>query len=81
MDVFASTVQGTSLAGRADLFTYVTATRASWTELAPTTSPSVRSGAAMAFDAARGQVVLFGGYDPSVGDVNETWVWNGATWS
>ncbi len=29
----------------------------------------------MAYDAARGQVVLFGGY--SGGLLGDTWVWNG----
>ena len=36
----------------------------------------------MAYDAARGQVVLYGGFD----DVNffnlgDTWVWDGSTWT
>jgi hypothetical protein len=33
----------------------------------------------MAYDAARGQVVLFGGYDGS-GYLNDTWVWDGTNW-
>ena len=32
-----------------------------WLERSPTTSPSVRFGHAMAYDAARQRVVLFGG--------------------
>lgn len=39
---------------------------------------SSRRGFAMAFDAARGQTVLFGGFDGAERD--ETWVWDGATW-
>jgi hypothetical protein len=34
----------------------------------------------MAFDAARGVTVLFGGYDGSNSN-GETWEWNGAAWS
>lgn len=34
----------------------------------------------MAYDAARGQVVLFGG-ENSLGLLADTWVWNGATWT
>jgi hypothetical protein len=34
----------------------------------------------MAYDAAHGQVVLFGGTD-STGYRNDTWVWNGMTWT
>jgi hypothetical protein len=33
----------------------------------------------MAYDAARGQVVLFGG-SCSSGGLNDTWVWDGANW-
>jgi pyruvate/2-oxoacid:ferredoxin oxidoreductase beta subunit len=34
---------------------------------------------AMAYDAARGQVVLFGGVGYS-GTLNDTWVWDGTNW-
>ncbi|MFO0840023.1 MAG: hypothetical protein U1D55_16065 [Phycisphaerae bacterium] len=45
--------------------------------------PSSRVGAAMAFDAERNEIVLFGGGsaafpNPPLGD---TWTWNGVTWS
>ena len=33
---------------------------------------------AMAYDVARGQVVLFGGWDGSCR--NDTWVWDGTNW-
>jgi len=47
-----------------------------WEHRSPPTAPSPRNGAAMAYDASRGRVVLFGGNGPSA----ETWEWNGATW-
>ncbi len=53
---------------------------ARWTQRFPSTSPSARSGASMAYDAARGETVLFGGYDSS-GNSSETWVWDGSTWT
>lgn len=45
--------------------------------------PSPRWGHAMAYDAARGVTVLFGGAEGSGGTVRnaETWEWNGTTWS
>jgi hypothetical protein len=33
----------------------------------------------MAYDEARGEVVLFGGYDYTTS--NQTWTWNGSTWT
>ena len=36
----------------------------------------------MAYDAATGQLVLFGGFDQQHGaDLNDTWTWNGTTWT
>lgn len=44
--------------------------------------PGARGGAAMAWDPARRQVVLFGGEAISGGAAyNDTWVWNGSTWT
>jgi hypothetical protein len=55
-----------------------------WTNVTglSTVSPSPRRGAAMAFDAARGVTVLFGGgLDPSTNTVNaELWEWDGVSW-
>jgi hypothetical protein len=51
-----------------------------WTELSPTTSPTARCSAAMAYDPATGQTLLFGGID-SNGYLDDTWTWNGATWT
>lgn len=51
-----------------------------WTELFPKNSPPARYGHAMAYDAARGQVVLFGGNDLNR-SLNDTWTWDGADWT
>ena len=57
-----------------------------WNRKFPETSPQARHSFAMAYDSARGQVVLFSG---SVADTNnrgapspgDTWVWNGGNWT
>jgi hypothetical protein len=51
-----------------------------WTQQAPTTSPTARQLALMAYDSARNVTVLFGGVT-SAGYVNDTWEWNGTTWT
>lgn len=53
-----------------------------WT-LRTTTGPAARQSAAMAFDAARGRAVLFGGMSYAGGPITygQTWEWNGSTWT
>src|SRR5207245_2077243 len=51
-----------------------------WTKQSPVTRPPARTAHAMAYDAARGQVVIFGGAGPS-GFLNDTWVWDGVNWA
>ncbi|MFN5946387.1 MAG: right-handed parallel beta-helix repeat-containing protein, partial [Phycisphaerae bacterium] len=51
-----------------------------WAERAPSASPSARRNHAMAFDAARGVTVLFGGFG-DIGLVADTWEWNGTDWT
>jgi hypothetical protein len=52
-----------------------------WTQEHPSSSPSERTNAAMASDAVRGNVVLFGGYVHGSGnESNDTWTWTGADW-
>lgn len=52
---------------------------AEWTLHLPQTTPGGRRGHGMAFHAARGRVVLFGGMrDGCLGD---TWEWDGKTWT
>ena len=48
------------------------------------TGPQARAEAAVAYDAARGVVVLFGGYNDEGGAssrLGDTWEWNGARWT
>ncbi len=35
----------------------------------------------MAYDAATGNVVLFGGADVTGHSLGDTWIWNGSTWT
>jgi hypothetical protein len=50
-----------------------------WTELAPATKPPAREGAAMAYDPAGGQLILFGG-GVGGGQFKDTWAWDGTGW-
>ena len=55
-----------------------------WTNVTPTSpapSPSPRADMAMAFDAAHGQVVLFGGSNGPAPYMADTWTWDGANWT
>jgi len=54
-----------------------------WTQRFPAPSPTPRDEHSMAYDAARGQVVLFGGFAPNFfnGFWNDTWVWDGTNWT
>jgi hypothetical protein len=58
-----------------------------WTQQHPATSPPARDDAALAYDAATNQLVLFGGgsNQPRIGGLvppplNDTWVWTGSNW-
>ena len=51
-----------------------------WTLHESSIGPSARSQAAMAYDAARGVVLLFGGTGDA-GGTAETWAWDGASWA
>ncbi|MGH9919082.1 MAG: kelch repeat-containing protein, partial [Nitrososphaerales archaeon] len=56
-------------------------TGSTWAEQSPATSPPARSNAAMAYDAATGDVVLFGGIGSSGNYLSDTWTWNGSNWT
>lgn len=50
----------------------------SWSNINPGLKPSARTRPAMAFDAARGETVLFGG---GTSFRNDTWTYDGSTWT
>jgi RHS repeat-associated protein len=52
----------------------------SWTQKFPATNPPPKSSQSMAYDAARQQVVMFGG---TIGNAisADTWVWDGINWT
>jgi hypothetical protein len=52
---------------------------AQWSRAA-TGGPPLRNGHALAYDATRNRVVLFGGFR-SGQDFSDTWEWNGTAWS
>lgn len=52
-----------------------------WTNLTPNPAPR-RSGLAMAYDAVRDRLVMFGGSTGYLSSpTNETWEWDGTTWT
>ena len=51
-----------------------------WVRRTPLNSPAPRSGAAMAYDWARGRTVLFGG-GSAAGAFSDTWEWDGSNWN
>jgi cysteine-rich repeat protein len=50
-----------------------------WAERTPSTTPAPRYGHSLTYDAARANVVLFGGSNGY--PLDDTWTWNGTTWS
>lgn len=52
---------------------------AGWLELQPATAPPPRLEPALADDAGRGRVLLFGGWDGSQ-FLGDTWEWDGSDW-
>jgi len=52
----------------------------SWAQKSPANSPSPRADFTLAYDAAREQVVLFGGTS-SAATTRETWLWDGTNWT
>src|ERR1035438_3090183 len=55
-----------------------------WMRQIPQTFPSARAFPAIAYDAAHGQVVLFGGLASAAFNgaaLNDTWVWDGSRWT
>lgn len=62
--------------------TWVLDLAGNWKSLTPAASPPQRHAHMMAYDAARQEVVVFGGVLRSNNlPLNDTWVWNGLTWA
>jgi len=51
---------------------------AAWDQLGPAGSPPANGGHRLAYDAARDEVVLFGGFNGS--RLSDTWIFDGDTW-
>jgi hypothetical protein len=56
-------------------------TTPSWTSINPGASPSAQINHGMVYDAARQEVILFGGIDSNGTTIGDTWAWDGTTWS
>jgi hypothetical protein len=55
---------------------------ATWVQLAPATHPGARYWAASAYHPTSQQLVVFGGYnEQSASFLNDTWTFNGSTWT
>ncbi len=52
-----------------------------WSERVPSSAPSPRLNVGFAYDAARNVSVLFGGWNSGNATLDETWQWNGASWT
>jgi hypothetical protein len=52
-----------------------------WSQLSPAASPSARAGASMAYDPTTGTEVLFGGSNYGGAVLDDTWTWDGTTWT
>src|SRR5438876_12368524 len=55
------------------------ASAGSWTLASPAASPQQRVNFGMAREGS-GEVVLFGGFDFPVGNLGDTWIWDGSNW-
>jgi hypothetical protein len=51
-----------------------------WRTVEVARAPRPRFSAEVAYDEARGRVVMFGGFDSTYALSGETWEWDGATW-
>ncbi|MCR9243504.1 MAG: kelch repeat-containing protein [bacterium] len=52
-----------------------------WRYLAPPTTPPARNLFSLAYDSARAETVLFGGFNPTSNGLDETWVFDGVDWT
>ena len=52
-----------------------------WTALNPSTVPPARRGAAMVYDPATQQFLMFGGFGNGGTVLDDTWLWDGKNWN
>ncbi|MBY9016886.1 MAG: hypothetical protein KGD68_14445 [Candidatus Lokiarchaeota archaeon] len=50
-----------------------------WTEINPTVKPSARSSHSMVYDSINQKTILFGGWDDTVGLMNDIWIYDSQT--
>ena len=62
------------------LFFFLSQAKAQTPDFQPLRTPTPRKGHLMTYDAARRNVVLFGGEAENGSNLIDTWVWNGKTW-
>ncbi|EQD53750.1 hypothetical protein B1A_12262, partial [mine drainage metagenome] len=63
-----------------DTWNWVNTSSTGWAALSPATSPSGRSAYSMAYYTPGNYLLLFGGQN-GAGSLNDTWTWNGTTWT
>lgn len=73
--------RGTALGAHTWTFGVPNGVTGNWVEQSPSQSPPARSGAGVAYDEARGEIVVFGGDDVSNLDLGDTWVWDDGNWT
>ncbi len=74
--VHASTVPSTLLG---ELSTSMSSVTGNWTQMFPSTSPPPRFDASLAYDAADGYALLFGGFGSN--SLDDTWKFSAGTWT
>ncbi|MCA8957689.1 MAG: hypothetical protein KDC87_16560 [Planctomycetes bacterium] len=62
------------------LFAAALPAQATFTKLAPATSPTARSDPGMAWSLHENRAILFGGHSATA-SLSDTWAWNGTTWA
>jgi len=73
--------QGVGQYQQAPMSTFVLQDDGSLRQLRPPASPPARTGPSLVYHAGLGKILLHGGYDPRIGNLDDTWVWDGQTWT
>ena len=81
-DTDATVLFGGGISGVAFSDTWVfSAKTGGWSQLSPANSPPATSGGGFAYDPTTKTAVLFGGNPGNFVYVNDTWIWDGTTWT